>query len=63
MRHFSLITCTASLFAVSSFAADIPRGAKIFIAPMENGLDGFIAPEIIKKKAPIVLVSDEASAK
>jgi hypothetical protein len=29
---------------------------------MENGLDGFLAPEIIKKKLPIVIVTDETAA-
>jgi len=37
----------------------IPAGSKIFIAPMEGSLDGFIAPEIIKKKLPLVVVTDE----
>ncbi|HWC98554.1 MAG TPA: hypothetical protein VG456_17460 [Candidatus Sulfopaludibacter sp.] len=34
----------------------------MFIAPMENGLDGFIAPELIKKKVPVVVVTDEKDA-
>ena len=29
---------------------------------MENGLDGFIAPEIIKKKIPFVVITDEKDA-
>lgn len=40
----------------------IPAGAKMFIAPMENGLDGFIAAEIIKKKLPVAVVIDEKDA-
>lgn len=40
----------------------VPKGSKVFIAAMENGLDGFIAPELIKKKIPIVVVTDEAQA-
>ena len=40
----------------------IPANSKIFIAKMDNGLDGFIPPEIIKQKLPIVIVLDEAQA-
>jgi hypothetical protein len=29
---------------------------------MQNGLDGFLAPEIIKKKLPIMIVTEEADA-
>jgi hypothetical protein len=35
--------------ALKALAAKIPAGSRIFMAPMEGGLDGFIAPEIIKK--------------
>jgi hypothetical protein len=48
--------------ALSAFAASIPEGSKIYIAPMEGGLDGFIAPEIIKKKIPVVVVTKEEDA-
>ena len=40
----------------------VPSGSKIFIAPMEGNLHGFIAPEIIKKKIPLVVVTDEKDA-
>ncbi len=40
----------------------IPAGSKVFIAPMEGSLDGFIAPEIIKKKLPLKVVTDEKDA-
>lgn len=49
--------------AGAAFAAEpVPSGAKMFIAPMENGLDGFIAPEIVKKKIPLVVVTEETQA-
>jgi hypothetical protein len=35
--------------ALKALAAKIPAGSRIFMAPMEGGVDGFIAPEIIKK--------------
>jgi hypothetical protein len=37
-------------------------GAKIFIAPMQGDLHPFIAAEIVKKKLPIVVVTDEKEA-
>jgi hypothetical protein len=56
-QALTLIFCAAVLTA-----ATVPKGAKLFIAPMENGLDGFIAPEIIKKKIPVIVVTDEKEA-
>ena len=40
----------------------VPAGSKIFIAPMEGNLHPFIAAEIIKKKLPIVIVTEEKDA-
>src|SRR5512138_2508835 len=40
----------------------VPRGSKVFIAPMEGNLHGFIAPEIIKKKVPLTIVTEESAA-
>jgi hypothetical protein len=38
------------------------KNSKLFIAAMENGLDGFIAAEILKQKLPVVVTTDEAEA-
>jgi len=59
-KTLAVIVC----FSAASLMGDekIQSGAKVFIAPMENGLDGFIAPEIIKKKIPVVVVTDEKDA-
>jgi len=65
MRNSNFIIAAALLaltVAAPSFATGVPNGAKIFIAPMDNGLDGFLAPEIIKKKVPVVIVTDETQA-
>jgi hypothetical protein len=40
----------------------VPPGAKVFIDKMESQLDGFIAAEILKKKVPVVVVTEEAAA-
>src|SRR5215813_10897881 len=37
-------------------------GAKIFIAPMKGNLHPFIAAEIVKKKLPVVVVTDKTKA-
>ncbi len=37
-------------------------GAKIFIAPMKGNLHPFIASEIVKKKLPVVVVTDKKKA-
>jgi hypothetical protein len=56
-------TTTLVLLASSLlFGASIPAGSKIFIAPMEGSLDGFIAPEIIKQKLAVKVVTDEKEA-
>jgi hypothetical protein len=40
----------------------IPEGAKIFIAPMESDLHPFISAEIVKKRLPVVVVTEEKDA-
>ena len=43
-------------------ASLIPAGSKIYIIPMENGLDQFISTEMLKKKVPVQIVLDESQA-
>ena len=40
----------------------VPPGSKVFIAPMDGNLHGFIAPEIVKKKLPLTVVTEEGAA-
>jgi hypothetical protein len=48
---------------VQNGAVAKPRsGSRVFIAPMEGDLHGFLSSEIIKKKIPVVLVTDEKNA-
>src|SRR4051794_7849385 len=56
----SLLIATAML--LPCFAAVVPAGSKIYIAPMEGGLDGFLAPEILKQHLPLTITTDEAAA-
>jgi hypothetical protein len=46
----------------SALARTVHPWARVFIAPMEGGLDGFIPPEIRKQKVPVTLVLDEKDA-
>lgn len=70
MKYVTLLFCSVAFACSTGFASDpalikaekIPAGARVFIAPMENGLDGFIAPEIIKQKIPVVVVTSEQDA-
>ncbi len=40
----------------------VPSGSKLFIAPMEGNLHPFIAAEILKKKLPVVVVTEDKDA-
>src|SRR6266699_4482430 len=56
----TLLTMTMSIVAASQ--TKIAAGSKLFIAPMDGGLDGFIAAEVMKQKLPVIVVSDEKTA-
>lgn len=61
----ALVTLVAVLLiadALKALAAKIPAGSRIFMAAMEGGLDGFIAPEMIKKHSALKVVTDEQDA-
>jgi hypothetical protein len=40
----------------------IPRGAKVFIAPMPDGFHEYLKAAIEKKKVPVTLVEDKSNA-
>lgn len=40
----------------------IPRGARLFIAPIEGGYDIYLAAAIHKKEVPVVIVTDRSKA-
>ena len=58
----TLVVVLLIAVALSALASKIPAGSRIFIAPMEGGLNGFIAPEIIKKHLVLKVVTDEKDA-
>lgn len=40
----------------------LPRGARIYVAPISNGFETYITAGIEKKKVPVVVVADRAKA-
>ena len=40
----------------------LPQGAKIFIAPMQNGFETYVVAGIEKKNVPVVIISDRNKA-
>jgi hypothetical protein len=64
-RAFVMVSMLMLTALVLSGAKSKPKtieGAYVFIAPMDGGLDGFIASEIIKGKLPVTVVTDEKDA-
>lgn len=59
---FAFIATLVLVCGVQAQKGKVAAGAKVFIAPMEGNLHGFIAPEIIKKKVPLAIVTEEKDA-
>jgi hypothetical protein len=59
---FVLAAAISSLYAVEDARNSIPSGAKVFIAPMDDGFDQFLKAAIDKKKVPVVIVDDKSKA-
>ncbi len=51
-----------SALAQEGSTAKVPEGSKVFIAEMQGGLHTFIAAEIVKKKVPVTVVTEESAA-
>jgi hypothetical protein len=67
MKHCLFILLAFLALAVNQVGAQdktnkVPESAKFFIAPMEGDLHPFIAAEIVKKKLPVVVVTEEKDA-
>ncbi|HST19866.1 MAG TPA: hypothetical protein VLR90_02015 [Blastocatellia bacterium] len=65
----SLVTLLLLSMPSSILASDkkekthpVPSGSKVYISKMENDLDGFITTEIIKKKLPVTIVTEDTQA-
>lgn len=65
----AMVCLTAAGFAQQDQAqlsqdanARIPRGARVFIGPVEGGYDIYLAAAMHKKEVPIVIVTDRSKA-
>ena len=50
------------LAAPQSASHTLKAGAKVFIAPMEDGFDGYLKTAIQKKEVPLAVVDDKSQA-
>jgi hypothetical protein len=49
--------------AVSTIAKEpLPKGARLYVAPIENGFETYIIAGLEKKKVPVVVVADRSKA-
>ena len=68
----AMLTALAALICVPMFAAAVharpaadatlPANAKVYIAPMPDGFDGFLKAAIAKKNVPLTIVEDKTQA-
>ncbi len=57
-----LIAVMFGFCALAGHAQGIPSGSKVFVAPMEGNLDGFITAEILKQHVKVLVVADDKDA-
>lgn len=64
MSKLTLTLLALCLLTPAAFAqtGKVPAGSKIFIAPMQGDLHPFLAAEIVKKKLPVTVVTEEKDA-
>ncbi|MGH9768191.1 MAG: hypothetical protein ACREAB_12205 [Blastocatellia bacterium] len=64
MKSMTLVIALLLAASTAAFAQSgkVQYGAKIFIAPMEGELHGYIAAEILKRELPVKLTTEESEA-
>ena len=55
----ALLLCAAPVLAQQT---SIVPGAKVYVAPMDGNLNGFISAEILKQKLPVTVTTEESEA-
>lgn len=58
---FLALAVTAS-FVNAKAQTKVPEGSKVFVAPMEGDFHDTLGTEIVKRKLPVSVVTDEAAA-
>ena len=54
------VTATSSAPVITD--ESLPRGARLFVAPIQNGFETYIVAGLEKKKVPVVLIADRSKA-
>lgn len=57
-----LMVFVAVAFGYGNAQSKVPEGAKIFVAPMDGDFQDLLGAEIVKKKLPVSVVTDETAA-
>jgi hypothetical protein len=57
---FAMMACIA--YGQETLPNPIPKGSKVFIAPMENGFHEYLKAAIQDKKVPVAIVEDKSQA-
>lgn len=61
-RGVFLLVVISVLTAAVCAQVKVAAGSKIFVAPMDGGFNDLLATEIVKRKLPVSVVTDEDSA-
>jgi len=59
---FLLLAAAMALTAAANAQVKVAPGSKIFVAPMDGGFNDLLAAEIVKRKLPVGVVTNEDSA-
>jgi len=57
-----IMVAALTLAAVAGAQVKVAFGSKIFVAPMDDEFDDLISAEIVKRKLPVSVVTDEQDA-
>lgn len=52
----------AALMMTANAQVKVLPGSKIFVAPMDGGFNDLVSAEVVKRKLPVAVVTDEESA-
>lgn len=56
-------TETKESFVANAIASEpLPKGARIYVAPIQNGFETYIIAGLEKKKVPVIIVADRSKA-
>ncbi|MEP7341920.1 MAG: hypothetical protein ABI977_29580 [Acidobacteriota bacterium] len=61
-RGIILVLIAAVSLAAANAQVKVSPGSKIFVAPMDGEFNDLLAAEIVKRKLPVSVVTDEESA-